>query len=72
MKDFLLVAGLLAAPASVSVQQYNASPAVKQSDPRLSLLQTRFQTAPVAPRWRSLTPSARSRPHFATDRKSVV
>jgi hypothetical protein len=42
MKDFLLVAGLLAAPASVSVQQYNASPTVKQSDPRLSLLQKFF------------------------------
>ena len=42
MKDFLLVAGLLAAPASVSVQQHNASPAVKQNDPRLSRLQKFF------------------------------
>lgn len=42
MKDFLLVAGLLAAPATVSVQQYAASPAVKQSDPRLSQLQKYF------------------------------
>ena len=42
MKDFLLVAGLLAAPATVSVQQYAASQAVKQSDPRLSQLQKYF------------------------------
>src|SRR5271163_4510892 len=42
MKDFLLVAGLLAAPATVSVQQYKASPAVKQNDPRLSRLQKFF------------------------------
>jgi hypothetical protein len=42
MKDFLLVAGLLAAPATVSVQQYQASPAVKQNDPRLSKLQKYF------------------------------
>jgi len=42
MKDFLLVAGLLAAPATVSVQQYRASPAVKQDDPRLSRLQKFF------------------------------
>jgi hypothetical protein len=42
MKDFLLVAGLLAAPATVSVQQYHASPAVKQNDPRLSQLQKYF------------------------------
>ncbi|HTB16520.1 MAG TPA: hypothetical protein VK708_00330 [Bryobacteraceae bacterium] len=42
MKDFLLVAGLLAAPASVSVQQYKASPVVKQNDPRLSRLQKYF------------------------------
>jgi hypothetical protein len=42
MKDFLLVAGLLAAPATVSVQQYAASPTVKQSDPRLSQLQKYF------------------------------
>ncbi len=41
MKDFLLVAGLLAAPASVSVQQYQAPPA-KQNDPRLSRLQKFF------------------------------
>ena len=42
MKDFLLVAGLLAAPATVSVQQYQESPAVKQNDPRLSKLQKYF------------------------------
>src|ERR1700722_7643527 len=42
MKDFLLVAGLLAAPATVSVQQYKASPVVKQNDPRLSKLQKYF------------------------------
>jgi len=42
MKDFLLVAGLLAAPATVSVQQYQASPVVKQNDPRLSRLQKFF------------------------------
>ena len=42
MKDFLLVAGLLAAPATVSVQQYHASPEVKQNDPRLSRLQKFF------------------------------
>jgi hypothetical protein len=42
VKDFLLVAGLLAAPATVSVQQYQASPAVKQNDPRLSKLQKYF------------------------------
>ena len=42
MKDFLLVAGLLAAPATVSVQQYKATPEVKQDDPRLSRLQKYF------------------------------
>jgi hypothetical protein len=42
MKDFLLVAGLLAAPATVSVQQYHAAPEVKQNDPRLSQLQKFF------------------------------
>jgi len=42
MKDFLLVAGLLAAPATVSVQQYHAAPEVKQNDPRLSRLQKYF------------------------------
>jgi hypothetical protein len=42
MKDFLLVAGLLASPATVSVQQYQASPTVKQNDPRLSRLQKFF------------------------------
>ena len=42
MKDFLLVAGLLAAPATMSVQQYQASPEVKQTDPRLSRLQKFF------------------------------
>jgi len=42
MKDFLLVAGLLAAPATVSVQQYTATPEVKHDDPRLSRLQKYF------------------------------
>jgi len=42
MKDFLLVAGLLAAPATVSVQQYKASPTVKENDPRLTRLQKFF------------------------------
>jgi hypothetical protein len=43
VKDFLLVAGLLAAPATVSVQQYQpAKPPVKQNDPRLSRLQKFF------------------------------
>jgi len=42
MKDFLLAAGLLAAPASVSHQQYHAAAAVKQNDPRLSRLQKFF------------------------------
>jgi len=42
MKDFLLLAGLLAAPATVSVQQYTDSPAVKQKDPRLSRLEKFF------------------------------
>jgi hypothetical protein len=42
MKDFLLVAGLLATPASLSVHQYTPSQAVKQNDPRLSRLQKFF------------------------------
>jgi hypothetical protein len=42
MKDFLLVAGLLAAPASVSVQQYKEATALKENDPRLSRLQKFF------------------------------
>jgi hypothetical protein len=42
MKDFLLVAGLLAVPATVSVQEYHVSPTVKQNDPRLSRLQKFF------------------------------
>jgi len=42
MKDFLLVAGLLAAPATASVQQYEATPTVNQNDPRLSRLQKFF------------------------------
>jgi hypothetical protein len=41
MKDLLLVAGLLAAPVTASVQQYTASPEVK-ADPRLSRLQKFF------------------------------
>lgn len=42
MKDLLLVAGLLAAPAAVSVQQYKPTAPVKQRDPRLSLLEKFF------------------------------
>jgi hypothetical protein len=42
MKDFLLAAGLLAVPVTLSVQQYKASPVVNQSDPRLSRLQKFF------------------------------
>jgi hypothetical protein len=42
MKDLLLVAGLLAAPVTASVQQYQAAPAINQKDPRLSRLQKFF------------------------------
>jgi hypothetical protein len=42
VKDFLLVAGLLATPATVSIQQFKAAPAVKANDPRLSRLQKYF------------------------------
>jgi hypothetical protein len=42
MKDLLLVAGLLAAPVTASVQQYHSSPEVKQNDPRLWRLQKFF------------------------------
>jgi len=42
MRDFLLVAGLLAAPVTASVQQYQASTEVKENDPRLSRLQKFF------------------------------
>jgi hypothetical protein len=42
MKDFLLVAGLLAAPVTASVQQYQAAPAIDKKDPRLSRLQKYF------------------------------
>lgn len=42
MKDFLLLAGLLAAPVTASVQQYRSSPEVKQSDPRLGRLEKFF------------------------------
>jgi hypothetical protein len=42
MKDFLLVAGLLAAPVTVSVGQYHEWPTVSQIDPRLSQLQKYF------------------------------
>jgi len=41
MRDVLLVAGLLAAPYTTSVQQYQAQPQVDRSDPRLSKL-TKF------------------------------
>ena len=42
MKDLLLVAGLLAAPVTASVQQYHSSPEVKQNDPRLWRLEKFF------------------------------
>jgi len=42
MKDLLLVAGLLAAPITASVQQYVASAVVHRGDPRLSRLQKFF------------------------------
>jgi hypothetical protein len=42
MKDFLLVAGLLAAPVTASVQQYFASTIVDAKDPRLLRLQKFF------------------------------
>jgi hypothetical protein len=43
VKDFLLVAGLLAAPVTASVQQYSPSAEVKKAnDPRLSRLQKFF------------------------------
>jgi len=42
MKDVLLVAGLLAAPLTTSVQAYRAQPSVGQNDPRLSRLKKFF------------------------------
>jgi hypothetical protein len=42
MRDILLLAGLLAAPVTVSVQQYRAAPTVDPKDPRLSRLQKFF------------------------------
>ena len=42
MRDLLLVAGLLASPFTISVQQYRAQPAVNQNDPRLSRLKKFF------------------------------
>ncbi len=42
MRDFLLVAGLLAAPVTGSVQQYHQAPQVKATDPRLSQLEKFF------------------------------
>jgi hypothetical protein len=42
MKDVLLIAGLLAAPFTTSVQQYRAQPPVDQNDPRLSRLKKYF------------------------------
>jgi hypothetical protein len=42
MKDVLLVAGLLAAPFTTSVQQYRSQPSVDQNDPRLSRLKKFF------------------------------
>ncbi len=41
MRDFLLIAGLLATPFTTSVQQYRAGPSIDQNDPRLSRL-TKF------------------------------
>ncbi|HTW64190.1 MAG TPA: hypothetical protein VME17_06220 [Bryobacteraceae bacterium] len=42
MKDILLVAGLLAAPFTTSVQEFRASPAVDANDPRLAKLKSYF------------------------------
>jgi len=42
MKDILLVAGLLAVPATVSMGQYRATPTVDARDPRLQRLQRYF------------------------------
>jgi len=42
MKDFLLVAGLFAVPATVSVHQYRAQPAADRNDPRLGRLRQYF------------------------------
>lgn len=42
MKNALVVAGLLAAPFTTSVQQYRAQPTVDQNDPRLSRLKKFF------------------------------
>lgn len=42
MKDFLLVAGLFAVPATVSVQQFHAQPAVDKNDPRLGQIRQYF------------------------------
>ncbi len=42
MKDILLVAGLMAVPAMVSVQQYQAQARVDRNDPRLQRLQQFF------------------------------
>jgi hypothetical protein len=42
MKDVLLIAGLLAAPFTTSVQQYRAESSVNQNDPRLSRLRKFF------------------------------
>ncbi|MGA2214497.1 MAG: hypothetical protein ABSH31_14570 [Bryobacteraceae bacterium] len=42
MKNALVVAGLLAAPFTTSVQQYRAQPSVDQNDPRLSRLKKFF------------------------------
>src|SRR5579862_6343662 len=42
MKDVLLVAGLLAAPFTTSVQQYRAASPIDQRDPRLARLKKFF------------------------------
>ena len=38
MRDFLLVAGLLAVPCSMSLNQYQPNPSVDSNDPRLRRL----------------------------------
>jgi len=42
MRDFLLVAGLLIAPCAVSSKQYQPSPRVNATDPRLTRLRQFF------------------------------
>lgn len=42
MRDILLVAGLLAAPLTTSVQEYRAKPPMDENDPRLARLKSFF------------------------------